>query len=149
MKIHRLEFSIDIQADKTKIWKILWEDQTYREWAGVFSEGSYFSTSNLEEGSTVMFLAPDQSGIFSVIVSHTPNKVITFKHLGTVLIGKKQPIDEETKKWSGTSETYFLKEGKRNTTLIIEIDILDEHLDFMKNKMPLALKKIKSLSENL
>jgi len=62
--------------------------------------------------------------------------------------GKEQPIDEETKKWSGATEVYSLAEGIDNNTLTIEIDVMDEHLDFMKEKLPLALEKIKMLSMN-
>ena len=149
MKINRLEFSIDIKAPKPNIWKALWKDHSYREWAKVFYKGSYVSADNWSEGSTVHFLGPDRTGIYSEILFHTPHKIIQFKHIGTVAKGKEQPIDEETKKWSGTLETYSLMEEKDAATLTIEIDILDKHLDFMKDKLPLAMERIKQLSENL
>ena len=40
--INRLQFSINIKADKTKIWKALWDDKYYRDWGGGFYEGSDF-----------------------------------------------------------------------------------------------------------
>lgn len=59
---------------------------------------------------------------------------------------KPQPIDEETKTWSGATETYKLI-GKKNTVkLEVEIDIMDEHLEFMKDKFPKALELIKENS---
>ena len=97
MKIHRLQFSIEIHAEKTRIWNALWKDSSYREWASVFFEGSYIVVNNWEEGSTVHFLAPDQSGIYSRIETHIPNTMIRFTHIGNVLEGKEQAIDEETK----------------------------------------------------
>ena len=148
MKINRLQFSIDIKAEQTKIWKALWNDSSYREWASVFYEGSYAIADNWKEGSKVMFLAPDQSGIYSIIETHIPNKIIQFKHIGNVLKGKEQPIDDETKKWSGATEIYSLIEATDYITLTVEIDVLDEHLDFMATKLPTALEKVKWLSEN-
>jgi len=142
--INRLKFSIDIKAEKTKIWEVLWKDSLYRDWAGVFFEGSYVVADNWEEGSTVLFLAPDQSGIYSIIKKHIPNKIIQFKHIGNVVKGKEQPIDDEAKKWSGATEIYSLSEGSEGNALTVEIDVLDEHLDFMRSTFPKALEKIKN-----
>ena len=141
--INRLQFSIDIKAEKTKIWKALWDENSYRDWAKVFFEGSYAVTDTWKEGSKVLFLVPDQSGIYSIIETHIPNKVMQFKHIGNVIKGKEQPIDDETRKWSGATEIYTLTEGTDSITLTIEIDVLDEHLEFMTNTLPKALEKVK------
>ena len=146
--INRLQFSIDIKAEKTKIWKALWSESGYRNWASVFFEGSHVIATNWDVGSTVHFLSPNKRGIYSIIEKHTPNKIIHFKHQGNVEEGAEQPIDEKTKKWSGANEIYSLAEGENCHTLTIEIDIMDEHLDFMNLKLPLALEKIKSLAES-
>lgn len=142
--IHRLHFSIDIQAEKTKIWEALWNDDSYRDWASVFYKGSYALTDHWKEGSQVLFLAPDQSGIYSLIEKHIPNHSIQFKHIGNVVKGKEQPLDEETKKWSGTTEVYTLTEGNDCHTLTVEIDVLEEHLEFMNDTFPKALETIKN-----
>lgn len=147
--IHRLHFSINISAEKSKIWHALWDDNSYREWANIFFEGSYAVSDNWTEGSQVLFLAPDKSGIYSIVEKHIPNKIMAFKHIGCVVNGKKQPIDEETKKWSGTTEIYTLTEDINFNTLRIDIDILEEHLDFMKNKLPEALKIIKGIATKI
>ena len=141
--INRLKFSIDIMAGKTTIWKALWDENYYRDWAGVFYEGSYYVTDNWKEGSKVMFLAPDESGIYSIIESHIPNKVIQFKHIGNVVKGKEQPIDDETRKWSGATEIYSLIEGTDSIALVVQIDVLDEHLEYMSTKFPKALERVK------
>jgi hypothetical protein len=142
--INRLEFSIDIKAEKAAIWKALWNKNSYREWASVFFEGSYVITNNWEEGSKVHFLAPDQNGIYSMIEKHIPNKIIQFKHIGNVVGGKEQLIDDATKKWSGATEIYTLTERKDTITLAVEIDVMDEHLEFMTNTFPKALEKVKN-----
>lgn len=147
--INKLDFSIGIKTEKNKIWKALWNDNSYRRWASIFFEGSYIVVYNWEEGSTVLFLGPDQSGIYSLIEKHIPNEIIRFKHIGTVSKGKEQPINDETKLWSGAHETYKLSEVEKTITLSVEIDVLNEHLDFMNTKMPKALEKIKFLAENM
>lgn len=141
--LNRLQFSIDIKSDKETIWKALWDDKHYREWCGVFGEGSHYVVDNWEEGSKIMFLAADKSGIYSVIERHIPNYIIQFKHIGSVVDGQEQLVDDEVKKWSGAIETYSLVEGSGFFTLLVEIDVLDEHVEFMSEKLPIALETIK------
>lgn len=147
MKINRLHFSIDIKADCSKIWTTLWNDNSYREWISAFYPGSYFMANDWKKGSKILFLGPDESGIYSSIEKHIPNKIIQFKHIGNVLNGKEQPIDDKTKTWSGATEIYKIIEEKNHNTLAVEIDVLDEHLDYMTKTFPKALEKMKSLSE--
>ena len=142
--VNRLHFSIEIKAEKSKIWQALWNDNSYRDWASIFSAGSYAISNNWEEGSKVLFLSPDQSGIYSIIEKHIPNEIIMFKHIGIVVKGKEQPIDDETKTWSGAKEIYTLTEGIENITLSVDIDVLDEHLEFMSARLPKALDRIKN-----
>lgn len=141
--MNRLEFSVDISADKMTIWDALWANSNYRDWASVFFEGSYMVADNLEEGGKVHFLGPDQNGIYSIIEKHVPAKTIQFKHLGTVVDAKEQTPDEESKKWSGATESYSISEENNSCILSVEIDVMDEHLEFMQNTFPLALEKIK------
>lgn len=141
--INRLQFSIDIKASEERIWEALWDDTHYRDWSGSFGEGSHYVVDNWEEGSTIMFLASDQSGIYSIIERHVPHKTIQFRHIGNVVSGKKQLIDDESKKWSGATESYSLSKGAEFFTLLVEIDVLDEHVAFMSSKLPIALEKIK------
>lgn len=102
-----------------------------------------------EAGNKVHFLSPDQSGIYSTIEKHESNECIRFRHIGTVLNGKEQDIDEETKLWSGATESYSITEEDGQTVLSIDIDVMDEHLEFMKAKLPIALEKIKSISTTI
>lgn len=145
--MNRLTFSTVIDADKTTIWNALWDKNAYRNWASVFFEGSHARTDHWEEGSIVHFLGPDQSGIYSRIEKHTPNEIMLFRHIGNVVDGKEQPVDDATKKWTGATESYTLLEGKDGITLTIEIDIMDEHLEFMTAAFPKALEKVKSSCE--
>ena len=145
----RLEFSIDINADKEKIWEALWTDQNYRDWCGVFEAGSHYFIKSWKKGNEIMFLASNQNGIYSVIEKYVPNEIIQFKHIGTVNEGEKQAIDDNSKIWTGALETYSLIKSFDFFTLLVEIDVLNEHVDFMSITFPIALKKIKTKSELL
>lgn len=146
MTLNRLQFSIHIIAEKSTIWYALWNEYSYRDWVSVFFEGSYAVSDHWKEGSKVLFLGPDQSGIYSVIETHIQNKIISFKHIGNVLKGKEQPIDDDTKAWSGAKETYEVTTGKNGNILTVTIDVMDEHLNFMTNTFPKALEKVKTNS---
>lgn len=144
--MNRLQFSIDIKADKVRVWKALWSDTGYRDWSGVFGEGSHYLVENWKEGSNIMFLDAKQNGIYSIIEKYVSNKTIKFKHIGNVVNGKEQAVGDESENWSGATEAYSLKEDIGFVTLFVEIDILDEHLEFMTKKLPIALEKIKENS---
>ena len=73
MKIHRLQFSIVIKSDSKNIWATLWDHNSYKKWAAIFYKGSYVNADKWEEGCKVYFLAPDKSGIYSIIEKHIPN----------------------------------------------------------------------------
>ena len=142
--MNRREFSIDIEADKSTIWKALWDENSYRDWTSVFFEGSYLVADKWEEGSHVHFLGPDRNGIYSLIDKHIPNEIIRFKHIGKVENAKEIPSNNETKKWSGATETYKIIEREKVNTLVIEIDIMDEHLESMTKTFTKALEKVKN-----
>lgn len=144
-----LKFSIDINAERSQIWKALWNDTYYQQWVGVFFKGSYYRIDDWQEGSTIMFLGPDQSGIYSKIEKHKLNEFIHFKHIASVVNGEKQAVDEEAKKWTGANEIYSVEEKANGYTLHVKIDVLEEHVDFMKEKFPDALEIIKTNSIGL
>lgn len=144
--INKLKFSIDIETKPSEVWRALWKDENYRSWASVFYEGSYVVCDDWCEGGMVKFLGPDQNGIYSLIEKYTINKVVQFKHIGAVLKGEKQAVDEETKKWSGAQERYELVEGEKQTTLNVALDVMDEHLEFMTATFPKALEKVRTMA---
>jgi uncharacterized protein YndB with AHSA1/START domain len=144
--MQKLNFSITINASAEKIWKILWEDATYRQWTSVFSEGSY-ALSTWKEGARVHFMAPSGDGMFSEIAKLVPNQHMAFRHLGTMKNGKEQAPTEETKAWEGAMETYTLKENGSSTELSVSIDSVEDYVAYFEGKFPLALAKVKEIAE--
>lgn len=141
-----LQFKADIQATKEKVWSVLWDDSTYREWTRVFSEGSY-AISDWKEGSKIHFLSPSGEGMFSRIDKMIPNHFMSFEHIGVLKNFEEQPQDEQTKSWSGAKENYTISEKDGHVELTVDLDIAESFADYFTDAFPKAMTEIKRLSE--
>lgn len=141
-----LEFKIDIHAPKEKVWKILWEDATYREWTSAFCEGTY-AVSDWKEGSKIHFLSPSGEGMNSIIDSKIDNEYMAFKHLSELKNFEEMPIDSATAEWSGAMETYRLTQNNSTTTLEVTMDCIEKYVDYFHEVFPKSMKLIKEISE--
>ena len=146
MTKQKLNLSTEINASKEKIWKVLLEDETYRQWTTPFSEGSY-AEGNWEEGSKMLFLGPTGEGMVSRIILHKPNEIISIEHYGMLKNNIEDLESDEVKKWAGAVETYRLEPNRTGNTLFIEMDVTDEYADWMKTAWQKALEKVKELAE--
>lgn len=142
----KVYFKITILAPKEIVWAVLWDKETYEEWASVFSPGSTIKT-DWEEGGKVYFLNGEGQGMYSIIEQMIPNEYMSFKHVG--MISEELAADEETKLWSGCMEKYYLKESDNTTEVIVEIDVLEDHLDDFEQQFPQGLRILKQLAEDL
>lgn len=133
-----LKFSIHIAAPRQIVWNILWNDETYRKWTSVFQEGAY-AVSDWKEGSRIVFMTPGGEGMSSVIARKIPNEFMSFRHTGTT--------PEESGNKADTLENYYLHEEDGITELKVEVDTAEDNVRYFESKFPLALKKIKELSE--
>jgi hypothetical protein len=142
-----LEFKIEINASKEKVWNILWNDETYRKWTNVFCEGTY-AVSNWNEGDKIHFLSPNGEGMNSIIDKKIENEYIVFKHLSSMKDFEEMPIDDESKEWTGSLETYRLTQNNSTIILEVKIDTLEKYVDYFKTTFPNGLEMVKTLSEN-
>ncbi|WP_281235271.1 SRPBCC domain-containing protein [Flavobacterium gelatinilyticum] len=141
-----LEFTIRIKAHPDKVWKALWDEESYKKWTSAFCEGSY-TESGWNEGDKIYFMAPNGEGMYSIIETKTPNEYMAFKHIGEMKDFKELPLDEETKKWSGAMETYRLIPDDEFTDLIAQVDSGEKFVDYFKDVFPKGLEIVKELSE--
>ncbi len=144
--MNQLEIVEKIHASAKKVWQVLWSDASYRMWTAPFHEGSY-AVTDWKEGSRVLFLGPDGSGMFSEISVSRPYEYIEFTHLGAMKNFEEQAPSEETKAWVGMKEIYSLHEEGGMTTLTVNIAAEGEMADFFKDIFPKALAIVKELSE--
>lgn len=146
--MEKLNFSIDINAPREKVWKVLWDDSTYRKWTSVFMEGSCVETDNWKEGSKVLFLDGKGSGMVSKVAVNKPNEYMSFEHLGEVKDGVEDTSSEKVKIWAGSKENYTLKDAGGKTELTVDMDIAEDYKEMFQNMWPKAMEQIKVLSEN-
>ena len=146
--MEKLKFSTTLKAPKEKVWKVLWDDATYREWTTAFSEGSYAETDNWKEGSEVKFLDPKGSGMISRVAANRPMEFMSFEHLGEIREGVEDRESERIKAWAGAKENYLLTETNGITKLDVEMDVNEEYKNMFMEMWPKALEKVKTLSEN-
>ncbi len=116
--MEKINFSTTINAPKEKVWKVLWDDATYRKWTSVFSASSYAET-DWKEGSKVLFLDGQGSGMVSKIEVNKPNEFMSFKHLGIVKDGVEDTDSDAVKGWGGAFENYTLNEVNGVTELLV------------------------------
>ncbi len=143
----RLEFTIEINASKEKIWEVLWNDATYRDWVSVFCEGTYVKT-NWNEGDSVHFLTPDGKGMNSIIEKKIANQYIAFKHISELENFEPQPVDAAASEWTGAMEIYELIPNTSSTTLKVLMDTSEKYIEYFETTFHKALERVKTLSEN-
>lgn len=144
-----MTFDITISAPREKVWRTLWDNDTYSAWTAPFAEGSRAAT-DWKKGSKILFLDGKGSGMISKVEEVITNEFMGITHVGVVKNGVESMDDEEARQWSGAYENYTLKETNGKTHLHVEmggIEIPAEYEDYFKNTWPAALNKLKELSE--
>lgn len=138
----KLQFTIEINASKEKVWDALWNDQNYRNWTSVFHEGSHYK-SDLHEGSEIFFLGPEKSGMYAKIEKLIPNEKMYFLHLGEYKDGEKQEgtFGEEA------IEQYDLVEKDGKTELTVTMNVPEDYIPYFAETFPKALGKVKEMVE--
>lgn len=145
-----LQFTIEINADKRKVWNTMLNEKTYREWTKEFHAGSYYEGS-WNKGSEIRFLGPDDKGnlqgMFSKIKDNIEYQFISIEHLGIINNGIVDTTSEEVKKWAPSYENYTFVENGNKTTLKIEMQVDAEYKSMFEEMWPKALKELKRLCE--
>ena len=138
----KLQFTIEINASKEKVWDALWNDQNYRNWTSVFHEGSHYK-SDLHEGSEIFFLGPEKSGMYANIEKLIPNEKMYFLHLGEYKDGEKQ----EGTFGEDAIEQYDLVEKDGKTELTVTMNVPEDYIPYFAETFPKALGKVKEMVE--
>ena len=86
--------------------------------------------------------------MYSTIAKKITGGFMSFKHIGVVKDNIEQPLDEQTKSWSGCMENYTLSETAGVTELTIELDVVESFMDYFTKTFPVAMENIKKLAES-
>ncbi|KQT35774.1 ATPase [Chryseobacterium sp. Leaf405] len=144
-----LSYEKIIDASKQKVWDILWDAETYKEWTKFFNpKSASFMKSDWKVGGKTYFVNTEGEGMVSTIDSlEEPNQII-FKHLGMVdKDGNEDTESMEIKQWSGFFEKYILIDFDGKTKLHAEVQIEKEWHDHMNEGFIKGLEIVKDLAE--
>ena len=139
-----LRFSVDITSSKQNVWHTLWDDSTFRDWAGVIDEGTHM-VGEMTEGHTIEYISASGYGVTSLIVKLVPEESVMLRHLADTMDNGNGIREDE---WTGGTENYTITEHDEVTTLTIELTVPDGQTDTFKDRMPKALERVKSLAES-
>lgn len=142
-----LSYTILINASLETVWKSLWEPQNYSIWTQAFVEGSHYKTNAFEENSRIHLLSGKGEGMYSEIYELIPNEYLAFRHIGIVENFVELPLDEETKQWTGSMESYRLEKEGELTRVTAKVETFETYIDSMNRLFPLALQALKTLAE--
>jgi hypothetical protein len=149
----KLQFKIEIQAPAQKVyeWMLGLKDKsTYEQWTAVFNPTSTYE-GTWEKGSKIYFVGLDENGkkggMVSQIEEHQPAKFISIRHDGFLDGDREVTTGEQVEKWAGGHENYSFQESSGTTTVTVDMDTIDEYLDYFQNTYPAALEKLKEISE--
>jgi len=141
-----IQFSIEINASKERVWATLWEDVTFRDWANIIDEGTYMR-GVMKAGNEIEFISSVNGyGVTSLIEKLIPNEFILFRHRADT---KGSGQQEREKEWTGGTESYSLTEKDGVSVLIATADIPDELEEIFNIRLPRALDGIKALAEKI
>ncbi len=138
----KIQFTIEINAPKEKVWEALWKDENYRNWCAVFHEGSHYK-SDLQEGSKIYFLGPENSGMFGIVEKNVPFEKMHFLHKGEFKNGEEQGENYGLE----AIEQYDLEEKDATTSLSVTMNSPEEYLGYFTDTFPKALEKVKEIAE--
>lgn len=139
-----MQFRVEINATKEKVWDILWQDETFRQWASIIDPGTYM-VGDLKEGNEVQFISSSSGyGVTSLVAKLVAGEFLLLRHRADTQDSGKQ---EREKEWTGGQESYSLAEKGGITTLTATFDVPLEMEEYFKVNYPKALERVKELAE--
>ena len=149
----KLQFNVSINAPISRVYDVmlgLSSKSTYEQWTAMFNPTSTYEGS-WDRGSKMLFVGVDEKGekggMVSRIVENRANQFVSIQHYGMLMEGKEMTEGPEVEKWANGFENYSFDESNGTTTVTVDLDTVEEFLDFMNETYPKALDKLKEVCE--
>lgn len=142
----RIQFSEFIAAPATRVYTVMTDPDSYRQWTAVFCEGSYYEGS-WDRGARIRFLSPGGEGMVAEVADNRPNAFISLRHLGTIANGVEDTTSEAVARWAPAYENYTFEAVDGGTRLVIDQDVTPDFEAYMRETWPKALHRLKELCE--
>lgn len=139
-----MKFSLEISATKEKVWDTLWQDETFRQWAGIIDPGTHM-VGDLKAGSEVQFISGNGYGVTSLVEKVAPYEFLLFLHQADTKDDGKRDREKE---WTGGKESYLLEERHGSTILTAAFDVPPDQEEYFTATYPKALERVKELAES-
>lgn len=141
----QIQFSIEINSTKENVWRTLWQDETFRQWAHLIDPETYM-VGELKEGSQIQFIsAANGYGVTSLVEKVIENEYLQLRHSADTQDTGQRERDNQ---WTGSQETYVLTQNDGTTTLTVTFGVPSELEEYFRENYPKALEKIKQLAES-
>lgn len=151
--MQKLQFKTDIRASAQKVYETmlgLKNKNTYEFWTAAFNPTSSYEGS-WEKGSKMYFIGVDENGkkggMVSLIKENQVGLFVSIQHVGFLDGEVEVTSGEQVEKWAGGHENYLYQEQNGITTVTVELDTIDEYVDYFNNTYPAALSKLKEIAE--
>lgn len=149
----KLQFKRAINATAQKVYETmlgLKNKSTYEHWTSSFNPTSTYEGS-WEKGSKIRFVGTDENGkkggMASEIEAHQPAQFVSIRHYGFLDGDTEITTGELVEKWAGGHESYTFNESNGITTVTVDMDAIDEYIDYFNSTYPIALEKLKEILE--
>lgn len=139
-----MQFSIEINATRERVWDTLWQDQTFREWASIIDPQTYM-VGELKEGNEIQFISAESGyGVTSLVEKLVAGEYLLLKHHADT---REEGTQERDNEWTGGEESYSLTHKDGTTTLTTALGVPPELEEYFAINYPKALERVKVLAE--
>ena len=149
----KLQFKIEINATAQKVYETMLglnDKKTYEHWTSAFNPTSTYEGS-WQKGSKILFVGCDENGkkggMVSKVEENEPAKFVSILHYGFLDGENEITTGEQVEKWAGGHENYTFQASNELTILTVDIDTIEDYLDYFNKTYPKALNKLKEISE--
>ena len=149
----KISFSVSINAPINKVFDLMLgisNKSTYEQWTALFNPTSSYEGS-WNKGSKILFIGTDEKGekggMVSEIFDYIPNQFVSIRHYGLLKGNIEITEGPDVEKWANGFENYTFVYNNGTTILTVDLDTVDDFLDYMNEKYPKALDKLKEICE--
>ena len=151
--MQKLQFKKEINASAQKVYEVMLglnDKSTYEYWTSAFNPTSTYEGS-WKKGSKIHFVGTDENGkkggMVSEVAENKPAEFVSIHHYGFLDGDTEVTTGDQVEKWAGGHENYSFEEKDGITTVTVDMDTIDEYLDYFNNTYPNALNKLKEVAE--
>jgi len=150
----KLQFTVNINAPLNKVYDTMLgisNKASYEQWTALFNPTSSYE-GNWQQGEKMLFIGVDEKGekggMVSRIAENIPNQFVSIQHYGLVVASTEITTGPEVEKWANGLENYTFEEINGVATVTVDLDTVEEFIDYMNEHYPKALNKLKEICEN-